>query len=295
MKMLSRIRLGAALGRLDVPLSTIDDLFVQERLAPADDDPNRQDRGNLWVFLGMAGNFSGLSSSPDFKLIGGFSDRRFGAVATVINDISSPADGIPDLAVSAPEAAYQGQGQGAVYIFEGRTDWPAELTTSQALYQVVGSHRDAWFGAALATVDDFDGDGYSELVIGEPNYTEGGTENDYQRGRFYLFNALPDRDEDGDAISTLAGDCDDKDPEIRPTAAEVCDGVDNNCNHQTDEGCDEGDDDDSPAPEEEDDFSEEPAQGCQCAASSQAPPGGMNQLLALLALLLVGYWGRRTE
>lgn len=29
MKMLSRIRLGAALGRLDVPLSTIDDLFVQ--------------------------------------------------------------------------------------------------------------------------------------------------------------------------------------------------------------------------------------------------------------------------
>jgi hypothetical protein len=34
----------------------------------------------------------------------------------------------------------------------------------------------------------------------------------------------------------LPGDCDDKNPAVNPAAAEVCDGIDNNCNGQIDEG-----------------------------------------------------------
>ncbi len=41
-------------------------------------------------------------------------------------------------------------------------------------------------------------------------------------------------DEDGDGFTTQY-DCDDADPAIFPTADEVCDGVDNNCDGQTDE------------------------------------------------------------
>ncbi len=285
--------LGGSLEAADLNGDGADDLFVQERLEPTENDPNREDRGNLWVFFGGA---DGLNETPNFKLIGGFSDRRFGASVAVLGDISAPADGLADLAVSAPEAAYDGVGQGAVYIFEGLSEWPTEVTTNEALYQIVGAHRDGWFGASLAAVHDFDGNGYNELLIGEPNYTEGDTENDFQRGRIYLFNALPDRDEDGDAISTLAGDCDDTDPDIRPTAAEVCDGVDNNCNHEIDEGCDEGDDDDSVPSDDDDDAAVTEPEGCQCHAGSSEAGGGLNLFFALMALIACrSYSGRRTE
>jgi hypothetical protein len=285
--------LGGSLETGDLNGDGSDDLFVQERLAPAADDPNRADRGNLWVFLGDES--AGLASTPDFKLIGGFSDRRFGASVAILDDISSPPDGLADIVVGAPEAAYAGIGQGAVYIFEGLSEWPAEISSDDALYRVVGSHREAWFGASLATVDDFDGDGRQEVIIGEPNYTEGDTENDFQRGRIYLFNALPDRDEDADGVSTLAGDCNDNDAAIRPTALEHCDGIDNNCNHQIDEGCDEGDDDDS-APVDDDDSAAGNGPGCVCSAA--ATRSGTDLLLALWGLGLLAsrrYSGRRTE
>lgn len=44
----------------------------------------------------------------------------------------------------------------------------------------------------------------------------------------------PDNDGDG---YTDQNDCNDNNPAINPAAAEACDGVDNNCNGQTDEGC----------------------------------------------------------
>jgi len=285
--------LGGSLETGDLNRDGIADLFVQERLAPAAGDPNRADRGNLWVFLGEES--LGLATTPDFKLIGGFSDRRFGASVAILDDISNPADGLADIVVGAPEAAYAGTGQGAVYIFEGRAEWPAEISSDDAVYRVVGSHRDAWFGASLAVVDDFDGDGRQEVIIGEPNYTEGDTENDFQRGRIYLFNTLPDRDEDADGVSTLAGDCNDNDAAVRPTSLEHCDGIDNNCNHQIDEGCDEGDDDDS-APGDDDDSSGGEEPGCQCSAA--ANHSGTGLLFALCGLGVLAsrrYSGRRTE
>ncbi len=43
-------------------------------------------------------------------------------------------------------------------------------------------------------------------------------------------------DQDGDGFTEQAGDCDDRDPAVHPGAAEVCDGVDNDCDDQVDEG-----------------------------------------------------------
>lgn len=52
-------------------------------------------------------------------------------------------------------------------------------------------------------------------------------------------------DADGDGFTTAAGDCDDSNPGVNPDSAEVADGVDNDCDGETDEGttanCDDGD------------------------------------------------------
>lgn len=43
-------------------------------------------------------------------------------------------------------------------------------------------------------------------------------------------------DADGDGVTICEGDCDDTNPAASPNALEVCDGIDNDCNGQVDEG-----------------------------------------------------------
>jgi hypothetical protein len=50
--------------------------------------------------------------------------------------------------------------------------------------------------------------------------------------------ALAVIDLDGDGYTEGEGDCDDADPNISPAASEVCDGIDNNCDGNIDEGFD---------------------------------------------------------
>jgi MYXO-CTERM domain-containing protein len=81
----------------------------------------------------------------------------------------------------------------------------------------------------------------------------------------------PDADADGYADSACGGnDCDDSNATVHPGASEVCgDGIDQNCNALTDEGCDEIPPDDPG--------------GCGCAAT-RSPAGGPLSLLVLLGL-----------
>jgi len=50
-------------------------------------------------------------------------------------------------------------------------------------------------------------------------------------------------DDDGDGVTVCEGDCDDDNDEVFPGNAEVCDGFDNDCNDQVDEGFTDGDGD----------------------------------------------------
>jgi large repetitive protein len=65
---------------------------------------------------------------------------------------------------------------------------------------------------------------------GNPNTT-----NDVCNGSgFCIGTPCPDNDADG--FTTCGGDCNDNNLNIHPGAVEVCDGIDNNCNGQVDEG-----------------------------------------------------------
>jgi hypothetical protein len=282
-------RLGGRLHIGDLNGDGIGDLFIQEQRSGETDFL----RGNLHVHFGAAG---GLQTTPDFSILGGFSDLRFGETVAILPDVTG--DGLPELVVGSPEAAYNGRGYGAVYIFEGREDWTGEIQVNEAKYLVTGSHLGSTFGASLAVVDDFDGDGHPEIVIGEPNYTDGSAEEDFERGRFYLFTALPDRDDDGDGTSTLNGDCDDNDASIRPGLLEECDGIDNNCNHAIDEGCGDDDDDDSVDDDDDDSggpvwFGDDDDDDCNCENSLIATADGPRSPTFLLLPLAVALAGRR--
>ena len=288
---------GEALGNNvftdDLDGDGIDELFVQE-LQTAGDTEND---GGLWIFFGDA---AGLGTVPDTKLLAAFSDGRLGASVGVLADISNPADGISELVVGSPEAAYSGTGQGSVYVFEGLAAWPAELQVSDAKYRMDGANLNSWFGQSLATLDDFNGDGYPEIVVGEPNFSAENTENEFHRGRVYLVTALPDRDVDGDGISTLAGDCDDTDFLVRPGGVEECNGYDDDCDHVVDEGC-EDDDDDTTGDDDDDDSTaagddDDSMGGGDCDCSSSAIGGGWtgpNGLLVAFGLVALAYRRRR--
>ncbi len=51
-----------------------------------------------------------------------------------------------------------------------------------------------------------------------------------------------ENDNDNDTYTPCSGDCDDNDPGINPSIAEICDGIDNNCNGTIDEGFDSDND-----------------------------------------------------
>ena len=102
-------------------------------------------------------------------------------------------------------------------------------------------------------------------------------------------------DADGDGYTAALGDCDDEDAAANPGATEVCDGADNDCDGEVDEGlpdhdgdavCDDRDpdrdNDGCPRACDDDDFNAEtPGEGdcrCGCAWSlASGPPGGCDR------------------
>ncbi len=90
---------------------------------------------------------------------------------------------------------------------------------------------------------DIDGDGYGggengpDCADDDPSIHPDAEEIPYDGidqdcdGQDYI-----DVDGDGYAGGGVGDDCDDQDPDINPGADEVCDGVDNNCDEQVDEG-----------------------------------------------------------
>jgi len=168
-------RFGSAVADIgDVNGDGIRDLAVG---APNDDDGSNN-AGAVWILMMQAdgsvdswqkistdsGNFNGDLNAND----------HFGAAIAGIGDLDN--DGVPDLAVGAPDADEGGTDRGAIWILF--LDATGRVRQEQNIAGGVGGFdgnldNDDRFGSALADVRDVSGDGIRDLAVGAPNDDDG--------------------------------------------------------------------------------------------------------------------------
>ncbi len=139
------------------------------------------DPGTLFVFHGP---FVGdrLASSAEATLQGeNPGDAAGWAAATADLD----GDGIRDIVVGAPEHTGGGLVGGAVYVTYGPLIGDYDLSNANGVH--LGEALGDKAGFAIALIDDTDGDGHPDLLVGAPDNQEGGADQSGNgAGKAYL-------------------------------------------------------------------------------------------------------------
>ena len=122
--------------------------------------------GQVYLYLGTS---TGPATTATWTGDGEAAGDGFGQSIAALGDLNG--DGYADFAVGAPDYDVSTSGaEGAVYIYLGNSS--GSPTLSQRLD---GATADASFGSSVSGGQDFDGDGYTDLLIGSPSYDDGYT------------------------------------------------------------------------------------------------------------------------
>ncbi len=119
-----------------------------------------------------------LSSSPNWVVSFGYS---FGSAASAAGDVNG--DGFGDVIVGAKEHTTNFTNDGKVYLFLGSA---AGLSVTPA-WTSIGANQSSAYGHSIATAGDVNGDGYSDVIIGEPGFKVANV----SRGRALVFLGSP--------------------------------------------------------------------------------------------------------
>jgi FG-GAP repeat/FG-GAP-like repeat len=122
--------------------------------------------GKTFIYLGRA---PGLGASADIVLSSS-EGGQFGVSVASAGDFNS--DGFSDLIVGAHEVMVGGTPVGKAHVFLGRSITDGSISRTPSL-SVQGADANGRFGAAVGGGGDFNGDGFSDVIVGA--YQAGGS------------------------------------------------------------------------------------------------------------------------
>lgn len=130
-------------------------------------DGGAPDSGAVFLFQGSFFSFvlDGLDT-----FVSNQTGSLFGASVADAGDVNR--DGTSDLIVGAPGYSNGQDSEGAAFVFHGGTG-DRFLDTSQAHARIESDQPFALLGTSVASAGDVNGDGYADVVVGGPGYSEG--------------------------------------------------------------------------------------------------------------------------
>ncbi|MCP4548137.1 MAG: T9SS type A sorting domain-containing protein [bacterium] len=126
---------------------------------------------NEGAVFGFHGSETGPSSEYDWFHDTNKAESRYGYTVVPAGDMNG--DGFADLAVGAPEYDHPNDKEGVIAVYTGSE---SGLQTGAPWFFAEGEQTGAKLGKSLACAGDVNGDGYSDIIAGAPDYSFSGTE-----------------------------------------------------------------------------------------------------------------------
>ncbi len=130
--------------------------------------------GRIWIHFGSP---TGISSAADVQIEGESHNENLGYSLDTAGDVNG--DGYSDIIAGANEYSGSFPSQGMARIYLGSPSGP----TTPAVFEAVTEQDGSRMGTAVCTVGDLNGDGFSDVLSGAPQYD--GTSTD--AGRLFLY------------------------------------------------------------------------------------------------------------
>ncbi len=125
-------------------------------------DNGQSDEGAAFLYVGAASTLYSLT--PSFRFESNQANARFAQAVATAGDVDR--DGNSDVIIGAPRFDSPALNAGAAFVYHGRSG--SSVTPLVANISLLGNQTGAEFGAAVATTGDINGDGFSDIVVGEP-------------------------------------------------------------------------------------------------------------------------------
>ncbi len=128
-------------------------------------DNGHGDEGRAYVYKGSA---SGLASSPLWTAEPNQPFALFGFSVSTAGDVDN--DGFSDVVIGATFFDAQFVDEGGAFVYHGSPAGPLAAPTTTIVY----SEFNAMVGHSVSIMGDVNGDGFSDVLIGAPNFDFGG-------------------------------------------------------------------------------------------------------------------------